>query len=161
MNVIIKRSARRKKTIQARVVDGKMIVMAPASISDQELEVQISKLRANMKKKITLRDDDHLEMRANYLNSKYFGGALSWKRISYSEQQMKRYGSCTVEQKTIRISTRTKYVPMWVEDYVIFHELAHLLEPNHSERFNDLVHRYPLAERAIGFLMAENIRKQR
>jgi predicted metal-dependent hydrolase len=37
---------------------------------------------------------------------------------------------------------------------VIVHELAHLLEPNHGKRFKSLVHRYPLAERAIGFLIA-------
>ncbi len=37
---------------------------------------------------------------------------------------------------------------------MIVHELAHLLEPNHGKRFKALVHRYPLAERAIGFLIA-------
>jgi hypothetical protein len=34
------------------------------------------------------------------------------------------------------------------------HELAHLVEANHSPAFNALVARYPLAERARGFLMA-------
>jgi hypothetical protein len=56
--------------------------------------------------------------------------------------------------RTIRISNKLANLPQWVEDYVIVHELAHLIEPNHGPRFKILVHRYPLAERAIGFLMA-------
>ena len=37
MEIVVKRSARRKKTIQARMVAGKMEVLAPASISDAAL----------------------------------------------------------------------------------------------------------------------------
>jgi hypothetical protein len=48
-------------------------------------------------------------------------------------------------------------MPQWVEDYVIVHELAHLLEPNHGKHFKQLVRSYPMGERAIGFLMAMEI----
>ena len=47
--------------------------------------------------------------------------------------------------------------PLWVLDYVIVHELAHLAEPNHGPRFHALVARYPKAERATGFLMAKGM----
>ena len=67
---------------------------------------------------------------------------------------MKRFGSCTLEDGTIRISSRLRDAPPWVEDYVVVHELAHLIEPSHNRRFKELVRRYPLAERAIGYLMA-------
>lgn len=154
MDVIIKRSSRRKKTIQARMVNGNMEVLAPANISDAALKDHVSRLRARLVKRSTIRDDGHLEARARYLNEKYFHGRLVWESITYSTRQEKRRGSCTYYKKTIRISHRLSRMPQWVEDYVIVHELAHLLEPNHGKQFKQLVKSYPLAERAIGFLMA-------
>jgi len=41
-----------------------------------------------------------------------------------------------------------------VRDYVIIHELAHLVRPDHSPAFWKLVQRYKLTERARGYLMA-------
>jgi len=161
MEVIVKRSARRKKTVQARMVDGNLVVMAPASISERELAEHISCLAARMAKRMVGRDDTHLARRAEHLNQKYFDGALSWKAISYSDRQMKRFGSCTVEDRTIRISTRMRETPQWVEDYVVVHELAHLLEPSHNKRFKELVGRYPLTERAVGFLFALDMMERR
>ncbi len=161
MEVIVKRSARRKKTVQARMVEGNLVVMAPASISERELAEHVSSLKARMEQRMGPRNDAHLERRAEHLNRKYFDRALSWKSISYSERQMKRFGSCTIDDGTIRISSRMRETPQWVEDYVVVHELAHLLEPSHNKRFKELVGRYPLTERAIGFLIALDMIERR
>ncbi|MDD4653391.1 MAG: M48 family metallopeptidase [Methanothrix sp.] len=154
MEVIIKRSKRRKKTIQARMIQGKMEVLAPAHISDGVLQDHISRLKARMAEREYPRSDEHLQARASLLNQKYFCGTLNWNSICYSPRQEHRRGSCSVNARTIRISERLAKYPQWVEDYVIVHELAHLLEPNHGKEFKALVRQYPLAERAIGFLMA-------
>ena len=154
MKIIVKRSSHRKKTIQARMVDGIMEVLAPASISNKDLEGYISRLQRRLELHSNPRDDSYLDERAGYLNRKYFNGELSWESIKYSYRQERRRGSCTVSDRTIRISHRLAKMPRWVEDYVIIHELAHLIEPNHGKHFRSLVNRYPLAERAIGFLMA-------
>lgn len=154
MEIVIKRSPRRRKTIQARMVDGTMEVLAPAKISDAALADHIIRLQARLEKIAAIRDDSSLNARADYLNKKYFGGELSWSSIIYSTRQEHRRGSCNFCTRTIRISQRLAKMPQWVEDYVIVHELAHLLQPNHGKRFKALVRRYPLAERAIGFLIA-------
>jgi predicted metal-dependent hydrolase len=46
-------------------------------------------------------------------------------------------------------------MPRWVLDYVIVHELAHLVERGHGPAFNALVDRYAKAERARGYLIAK------
>jgi hypothetical protein len=52
----------------------------------------------------------------------------------------------------IRLSSRLTQFPSWVLDYVIVHELAHLVEFHHNAKFLALVDQYPKAERARGFL---------
>ena len=64
---------------------------------------------------------------------------------------------CTPADRSIRISSRLTDVPVWVLDYVLVHELAHLLEAGHGPTFRALIARYPLAERATGFLMAKGL----
>ena len=48
--------------------------------------------------------------------------------------------------------SRLRVAPPWVLDAVIVHELAHLLEPNHSPRFRVLEARYPRKRDADMFL---------
>ena len=150
------RSARRRKTISARMEDGIMVVRAPAHISERELNEAIEKLKARIQRHRQARElsDEDLERRARELNRRYFDGKLRWNSIRWVTNQNKRFGSCTPSRGTIRISHRVGQMPRWVQDYVIVHELAHLLEPNHGPRFWALVNRYPRTERARGYLMA-------
>jgi len=156
MEVEVIRSARRRKTISARLENGRLIVRAPASISEKELNKAIETLKARTMRRQETRplSDAKLHQRAQMLNHRYFGGKLHWNTIRWVTNQQKRFGSCTPSQKTIRISHRIGKMPQWVQDYVIVHELAHLLEGNHGPRFWELVDNYPMTERARGYLMA-------
>ncbi len=157
MEVKVIRSKRRKKTVEARLESGVLVVRAPAAISEAELKPIIERFKAKLEKRLRRqqrKSDEGLEARARELNRRYFEGKLSWGSIRYVTNQNKRFGSCSPNYGTIRISHRVEGMPAWVRDYVIVHELAHLVEPNHSRAFWNLVNRYPRAERARGYLIA-------
>ena len=156
------RSARRRKTISARMEGDVMVVRAPANISQKDLDEAIANLKARLQRRQAAKElsDEALERRAQELNRRYFGGTLRWRSIRWVTNQNKRFGSCTPSQGTIRISHRVGQMPGWVQDYVLMHELAHLQEPNHSPRFWALVNRYPRTERARGYLMAVGMEEE-
>jgi len=156
MEIEVIRSARRKKTISARMEGETMVVRSPANISEAELQKAIDNLKSRIERrqeKEALSGDD-LDQRARMLNRSHFGGKLRWRSIRWVSNQNSLYGSCTPTQGSIRISHRVGVLPRWVQDYVIVHELAHLQEANHGPRFWKLVNRYALTERARGYLMA-------
>ena len=156
MEIKIIRSKKRKKTISAREIGGAFVVQAPASMSDADLQPIIDKLQKRWQKrraKASL-DDQALQRRAQELNRQYFEGKLKWQSIRWVTNQNSRMGSCTPTNGTIRLSHRLAAMPAFVRDYVIVHELAHLLEANHGPKFWKLVNCYPKTERARGYLMA-------
>ncbi len=154
--VTIIRSRKRRKTVSAELKDGTLVVRAPARMSDRELQPVIDKLQKRLAKRVHKPGvgDDTLEKLARQLNRDHFDGRLQWQWIKFVSNQTKRFGSCTPAEGTIRISDRVAKMPRWVLTYVVMHELAHLEEANHGPRFWALVNRYPLTERARGYLMA-------
>jgi hypothetical protein len=77
--------------------------------------------------------------------------------VRWVSNQDSLWGSCTIDSGDIRVSDRLAGFPLWVIDYVLIHELAHLAVPRHSKSFWTLVNRYPKAERARGFLIAKGL----
>ena len=58
-------------------------------------------------------------------------------------QQMKtRWGSCNPRAKTIRLNTHLAKKPKECLEFIVVHEIAHLLEPTHNARFVTLMDRY-------------------
>ena len=160
MDVKIIRSPRRKSTSSARQDGDTMVLYLPTGLTPTEEKSWVERMRARLERSKTLRTlktDDALGERAADLNRAYFGGELRVAEITYVANQNHRFGSCTPSNATIRLSHRLAAMPIWVLDYVIVHELAHLLQPNHSARFWKLVNRYKLAERARGFLIARGM----
>jgi predicted metal-dependent hydrolase len=152
--VRVVRSKRRTKTVSATVVKGVLVVRIPARMSRAEearwVEHMRGKLLSKRERAQASRSDEALEMRARRLARDYFGG-LEF-RIDWSKRQNQRWGSCTPVEATIRLSENLKDFPDYVIDYVIVHELSHLLIADHSAAFWQLVARYPLSDRARGFL---------
>jgi len=149
------RSARRRRTISARVRGGVIEVLVPAGLTRREEETWVERMRARLLRRRIPTTDAELQRRAVALAERYFGGALEPSSVRWSAGQKMRWGSCTPETGTIRLSQRLGDFPRWVVDYVLVHELAHLRYAGHGPRFWALVNRYPLAERARGYLLAK------
>lgn len=65
---------------------------------------------------------------------------LGVKVHKVSLQRMKtRWGSCNYQRHTIRFNTLLVHLPMEYLDYVVLHELAHLLEPSHNANFKNIL----------------------
>jgi len=157
MKVVVTRSPRRRNTVSARLLDGVLQVRIPSYMTPEEEQEWVQRMRQRVERRWRedeLNADGALLKRAQELNQRYFRGELRFASVRYVTDQTTRLGSCTPDHGTIRISDRLLRVPGWVRDYVIIHELAHLLQPNHSPAFWRLVNRYKLAERARGYLMA-------
>jgi len=154
--VQIIRSRNRTKTASARMVEGTLVVRVPAGISKEEEQRLVRELMPRVLRKVHRAQGKlpDLKHRAADLNRRYFGGKLKVREVKWVTNQRHRFGSCTPSTGTIRISDRVAAMPGWVLDYVLVHELAHLLQANHSPTFWKLVARYPLTERARGYLIA-------
>jgi predicted metal-dependent hydrolase len=152
------RSERRVKTVSARIVDGVIRVRIPAWMSDADERRFVDDVVTRIEQERRSHAID-LEHRADQLARRFDLPAP--ESIRWSKTQRQRWGSCSVQKGHIRISDRLVDVPPWVLDHVIVHELAHLVVADHSPAFDALVERNPLAERAIGYLMAVSDRSDR
>lgn len=153
----VRRSSRRKKTISAEIVGRALIVSVPERLSRAEEQQWVDKMAARLsqqRRRDRLNEDGALARRARDLSRRYLG-SVEFSNIDWVDNQKSRWGSCSVDDRSIRISLELADYPAWVRDYVIVHELAHLLVADHSDGFWDLVNRYPMTERARGFLMAK------
>ena len=150
----VRRSRQRRRTVSAYRADGRTIVLIPARFAADEehawVDAMIRRLAAGDKRRRP--SDEQLLARAVDLSRRLMGGLAKPVSIAWATNQNSRWGSCTPADGTIRISARVKGMPSWVLDYVILHELAHLLQPGHGGEFWSLLESYPRTERARGYL---------
>lgn len=153
MDIEVVRSPRRKKTVQATMVGSTLRVAIPAAMSEAEELHWVEEMRRRFARRRATAEID-LPSRAARLADEF--DLPSPSTIVWSDRQRMRWGSCTPAERRIRISNRLAGFPSWVIDYVIVHELAHLVLADHSPQFWSLVGRYALAERARGYLIARS-----
>lgn len=152
--VEVRRSARRRRTVHAYREGDRTVVLIPARMSAAEEQrwvgVMLEKLAAQESRRML--DDDELAARAERLTEQYLHGRATPDTVRWVTNQNSRWGSCTPAEGSIRLSHRLQGMPEYVIDYVMLHELAHLLVPDHGPRFWKLLESYPRTERARGFL---------
>lgn len=150
----VRRSKRRKRSVSAFMEGEKLVVAIPAHFSAAQEAEWVANLSARMAKRQLRRrpTDEALAARCLELSQIYFGGAARPASVTWSANQSRRWGSCTIADRSIRVSTRLQGMPEYVLDYVMLHELAHLLHADHGPGFWALLSGYPHLEKAKGFL---------
>ncbi len=162
MEINIIRSPNRRKTIHARMKGETLEVLLPVGLTiekEKNIITEITDKIEKQKQKRRINSDEYLVKRFQKLNDEYFQGKLKITSILFVTNQKRVNGSCTPTRGTIRLSHKLLEMPSWVLDYVIMHEMTHLLYPNHSREFWNKVAEYRLTERARGFLMAKGMER--
>ncbi|NHC45646.1 M48 metallopeptidase family protein [Motilibacter aurantiacus] len=153
-HVEVRRSARRRRTVSAYRDGDTVVVLVPAGLpAAQERQWVTTMLRRlELQERRRRPTDETLLDRAAELSQRFLDGRAVPATVRWVDNQGSRWGSCTPADASIRLSTRLQGMPGWVLDYVLLHELAHLLEPGHGPAFWALLEAYPRTERARGFL---------
>ena len=162
--VDIIRSARRRKTVSAKVVEGRVEVRMPSGMSRADERKQVATLLARLERKHGVPAQrataEFLRKRATELAKRYLdtpGEEPVLERLTeirWTEPMQTRWASCTPQRGTIRLSSTLQRAPGYVLDYILLHELVHLREPGHTPEFWRRVHAFPHVDRAHGFLQA-------
>jgi len=152
--VEVRRSRRRVRTVTAYREGDRTIVSIPARFTRAQEREWVRRMLTRLADQERRRrpSDDELATRATELSARYLEGRAVPTSVTWSSNQGRRWGSCTPADGTIRISDRVRGMPRWVIDYVLLHELAHLLHAGHGPDFWAAVGAYPRTERARGFL---------
>lgn len=139
----------------ARLRSGVLELLVPDWMPRAERERWAEEMRRRLANRMDRArpSDERLATRARSLNERHFGGRLRWTSIGFADMSH-LWGSCTFTTGAIRIANRASSLPDWVVDYLVVHEMAHLEHSDHGAAFHELENRYPLTERARGYLMA-------
>lgn len=153
-HVEVRRSSRRRRTVSAYRDGDTVVVMIPERMTraDERRWVTTMVERVGRSERRRRPSDEELSARATQLSGRYLDGRAVPTSVAWVANQQTRWGSCTPLDATIRLSTRLQGMPSYVVDYVLLHELAHLLVAGHGADFWAWVNRFELTERARGFL---------
>ena len=152
--VEVRRSTRRRRSVTAYREAGRTIVVVPARMSRAEIVPYVEELvgRLAQRERRGRRTDAQLQARAALLSRRHLDGRAVPSSVRWVGNQRRRWGSCTPADGTIRLSDRLVAMPEYVVDYVLVHELVHLLVSDHGPAFEAWMAHYPRLDEARAFL---------
>jgi predicted metal-dependent hydrolase len=122
-----------RKTHGAKLNRNRVISM---QLSGQDSPQHLQKSIASLLSRVVSQDYlPDITRRVNELNHQHFKKQVESISFKYNHSN---WGSCS-SKNNLNFSSRLLFAPDDVVDYVIIHELAHLVELNHSDRFWKLV----------------------
>lgn len=139
---------------------GRLVALVPARLSAAQertlLPPLVERFLQRESRRVLPSADDALTRRARFLFDTHLASLVASPlpdfTVTWVDNQLRRWGSCSSDSGRIRLSSRLRTMPLWVSDYVLLHELAHLFVPSHSAEFHRLLAGYPDLERARAFL---------
>jgi len=156
--VEVRRSTKRRKTIEAYRKGDTIIVAIPARMSKREEERVVAEMVSKLGKDDLRLTSTELMSRALELNTHYLGDKATPSSVEWSSRMERIWGSCTIDDRAIRLSNRLDDAPRYALDYILLHELVHLIVAGHGPDFKALLSVYPQLERAEGYLEGRQIR---
>ena len=154
MEIELVRGTRRRKHVEAVLVGDRLRVSFPRWMSIAEAQVTAQELAERMRRRT---DSSAIDVAARARRLARELGLPRPRSVRWVDNMRQRWGSCTPEDGAVRVSSRLAAYPTWVLDYVLAHELAHLVVASHGPAHDALVDRFPQAERARGFLIAVDL----
>ena len=159
INYTLNTSKRARRVRLVVYCDGSFVVIKPARLSENVVEKFILKKadwvlsKLEYFKKFEFKAKTFKNNRKEYLASKAEALEFIKKRLDYFNEiynfkfnkvsiknQKTRWGSCS-RKKNLNFNYKVLFLPSRVADYIIIHELCHLKELNHSQKFWNLVAR--------------------
>lgn len=146
---------KRVKNVNARLRGSTLYISAPPQMPSKRVE----QMSMELGRKLLRRE------RARQVNNEEDAFVLALKvarrferqpridKALFVTNQRSRWGSYSQRTRTIRLNAALQKMPPWVLEAVVAHELAHVIHPDHSPEFWELLHSvYPESERAMAFL---------
>ncbi len=153
--IVVIRSTRRKRNIAAYRQGGAIIVSIPARMSKADEREVVPEMVAKIRAQEAARRIDSSALSARVIELLGTWAPEVSERptsVTWSHSMKERWGSCTSVDGTIRISARLEAMPAYVLDFVLYHEAIHLRFGDHGSEFQEVLARFPQAERAEAFL---------
>jgi hypothetical protein len=152
--IIVIRSKRRKKNISAYRQGGQIIVSIPARMSKADERSIVPEMVERIRSAENDRTPSESALIARTVALiEAYAPEITERPASIDWRSMReRWGSCTGIDRTIRISDRLRFAPIYVQDYVLFHEAVHLRFFDHGPDFQRVLAAYPDGDRAQAYL---------
>ncbi len=143
------------KHVNARLRDTTLTVSAPREMRQATLDPIITDLARRLLRRARAHEvnaaEDALALARRVATR--FAAPPEVAAVRFVTTQQACWGSYSPATRTIRLNATLRQMPRWVLEYVVAHELAHAVHPNHSPAFWALLRQVaPNTDRAKAFL---------
>lgn len=121
-----------RKTAMGSLQQSTLTILLPSGIDQYQKQKLCSTIISRIMSSVFLPE---IKKRVHEINQLHFQKEIKNVRLKYN---VSNWGSCSTN-RIINLSSRLLLTPQFITDYIIIHELAHLVHMDHSSKFWSLV----------------------